>query len=458
MERRHVCPNACAPLAAEAGQDAGAQAVDAAAGEQATALGGAPLGEPTPRRVIKVEQAASSTGVLPGCPLQIFLSSITDDEVNVSVKGHFRSRASMQEFLSSLLSASDETMLERKRLAWTRMQRCITEWEQNIKKATADLARHVNLTNTAMERERKKAKEREEKLVVAAQKEDLKKRAAAMAAEASAAASEVPSVFQLPPDKTWTAMKRFAGEATPTMGDFDKPFVITKSKRVQQWMADSVMAQVLAAFGGRYKKQLKDGKVSMPLLPKQGKEVTESFFKNLLESWSVSVVDIGAVSASWMQSSWLFGWEPMHTSLSVSPNSAACLRILWFGELEVTCVSLTGAMKYLRDMGTAPANLDALRGTLSQWSAGDVAAAQGAGVAIYHGQFGKEDLCYVPCGWFLMERVKAGSTLLYGVRKSLFISTDTTGVANYVEAKGLLAGSGSNVQKMDEILRVLQQP
>lgn len=73
----------------------------------------------------------------------------------------------------------------------------------------------------------------------------------------------------------------------------------------------------------------------------------------------------------------------------------------------------------------------------------------GHGMKAVHGVFGKDDVCYIPTGWLIAERVRSGP-LVYGVRKSFFIHSTVT-KSNYSLAVELLAASGSNVSKMNTI-------
>ena len=72
------------------------------------------------------------------------------------------------------------------------------------------------------------------------------------------------------------------------------------------------------------------------------------------------------------------------------------------------------------------------------------------GVTFYKHTAQKEEIVHVPAGFLVMERGSGSQgPLICGVRKSMFFSTGRDGYQATLE---LLKSSGTNVDKMDQIL------
>eukprot|EP00969_Alexandrium_andersonii_P211010 9319215-Alexandrium_andersonii.AAC.1 len=59
-------------------------------------------------------------------------------------------------------------------------------------------------------------------------------------------------------------------------------------------------------------------------------------------------------------------------------------------------------------------------------------------------------IIYCPTGWYHAFWVVKGP-VVYGLRKSIFLDGDAAGQKNYVAMKELLAASGADTSRMDQI-------
>ena len=146
------------------------------------------------------------------------------------------------------------------------------------------------------------------------------------------------------------------GNTIPSDHDIGLPCVLKKSSHVTTWAGSAVVLQTLTNFGARYKKSpgFDDlHKLSTPFVAKAGKEPTEKLFADIMLNVKGKIVDVEAVAPQWMSTSWMMGLAPKTSFIGLCPNSAAFLRVLSYGDVEVYCMSMVDFMKGVTAAGTA---------------------------------------------------------------------------------------------------------
>jgi hypothetical protein len=76
---------------------------------------------------------------------------------------------------------------------------------------------------------------------------------------------------------------------------------------------------------------------------------------------------------------------------------------------------------------------------------------RGAGVKIFQIELVHNELLYIPMGYMVLEKASASHALVYGVRKSLFTSTEQSKDA-YTLFRAACAAENRNTARMDAIL------
>eukprot|EP00969_Alexandrium_andersonii_P328990 14537005-Alexandrium_andersonii.AAC.1 len=66
-----------------------------------------------------------------------------------------------------------------------------------------------------------------------------------------------------------------------------------------------------------------------------------------------------------MDSVWMFGYDPAYTSVSMAPNSAACLRVLWLGSVEFYCAPVVQLKKGLQELKQEVTDIEKLKTAMS---------------------------------------------------------------------------------------------
>jgi hypothetical protein len=379
-----------------------------------------------------------------------FTRSIPFEDLNISTPAHFKHKVYMDGVLQGFMDITSEGVLTKQKLIWVRMTKCLAEMESNLKKNTNELAKHVTLLKAAHDKSMKRNIDAQEKEVLNKQMADLKERASNL--KHGKTSPVLQAVFQLKPEDC-IAIELIDAAAFAVDMNIDMPLKLINSKHVIDWLANPVMQQVMAAFGGKYKKTKGfdvDRKTNTPLAAKTGGEQTEAMFKEILRAMSGKLMDISVVSTSWGTTSWTIGLDPTYRNISMCPNSSALLRVMSLGDVEVYAVGLLALKKGIASINRTFSNMEELTKLLSElsstvWSE----MVDKHKMPIYHAIFAKEELMYLPAGWVLMERCRSGP-LVYGVRKSIFLQSPAA-KDNYCFAKEMLAAAGTNTRKMDMV-------
>ncbi|CAE7249381.1 unnamed protein product [Symbiodinium sp. CCMP2456] len=335
----------------------------------------------------------------------------------------------------------DEKKLMKQRLVWARMLACLVELTAGMKHAAVELGKHI--------------KAEDEKKAAQTVKKDAEERAKKIKA---VAAGSTKTFFTCPADAFTTVPRLSVKKELGNSVDFDIPFIVADSDIVQAWMAEKLMTVVTTSYGIRYSKQdavKSDGKHTQPLMPTQGKEVTEAMFAQLLCNFKGKIVDMSEVSASWGSTSWLFGYSNDFEQCNFTPNSAGALKILVFGSLSVYMVRASSLLQQLPGVGLKATSTKQLIEIMEALSPDTLKKMTDAGLKFYRCQLEKSEVMWVPTGWLLFEKVTK-SALLYGVRKSVFMQTPSL-KADYQAVRDLYQASGHNVDKMTAVSKLFEK-
>ena len=234
----------------------------------------------------------------------------------------------------------------------------------------------------------------------------------------------------------------------------DVPLIIVESKLVLAWAADARVSQVVINYGARYKKAPGFGtrKTTQPLATKAGKEQTEKLSVDIVDLVKKHIVDISEQAANWMTTSWIFGHASSHFGCGLTPNSAACFKMLMYGSAELYLAPIAGLIDGLNKMGIKFKTMVDLETQLFALTAEQIEKLKET-VSFHIAALKKEQMLYIPAGWICLEKCGQES-MIYGVRKSYFFRS-AAAVANYTAAMQLLDGDGKGTEKMGQILPLL---
>ena len=284
-------------------------------------------------------------------PTLAWALSAAGQSVNIERVAFLRTKDFMQQFVNLVPECElDEARLDRIRVQWRRMITAATQLEASLKKCTADVNKHVIGLAAATERNEKKRKEREARDAETKHLEQSKARLK----QATADGAALPGVFKLS-ESDVEAIKELDMNSIPADHDLGVPCILKKSSSVATWAGSTVVLQTLTNFGARYKK--KPGfehlnKITSPFIAKAGKEPTEKMFMEIMQNVKDKIVNVEPVAPQWMGTSWLMGLGPKTSFIGLCPNSAAFLRVLSYGDMEVFCMSIVDFMKGLGAAGT----------------------------------------------------------------------------------------------------------
>ena len=269
-----------------------------------------------------------------------------------------RTRLFMYNFVNELSSKQphelSEEDMEATRLQWKRMVTAAAQLEVSLKKCTNDVTKHVAGLAAAAERDEKRRKDREAKEAESRHLEQSKARLKQATADGSALAA----LFKLKQEDL-TPMKVLEGDTIPGGQNLSMPFVIKKCSHIQTWSGNPVVLQTMTNFGARHKKFPlfeTQGKLASPFIAKAGREPSEKCFMDIAAPVKTKIIDMEPIAPGWSSTSWMFALAPKRTFVSLSPNSAAFLRVLMYGDVEIYTLSVQSFLDGLKNASVAVPN------------------------------------------------------------------------------------------------------
>lgn len=147
---------------------------------------------------------------------------------------------------------------------------------------------------------------------------------------------------------------------------------------------------------------------------------------------------------------WLYGYHPDMRMCGFTPNQAAMVKLMAFGDTRVLLIdieSLTSAM------GDEATNLEVLD-TLAQKDQAAVEKLQADGVIMQWHQHCRGEVLYVPQGWIVVEKTTPGSNLNYGLRKSFMLKSKEA-VNKFKKALSLYRASERPTTRLEAIAELM---
>jgi len=345
---------------------------------------------------------------------------------NVSFPQHLRDRSWAESFCNGITDVETENELLKKQLIWHRLEKAISAMSTALKNSSSTMKRHLEKVELEETKAAKKARETDEKQKLSTQKQELSARAKKL----TSAGPVLPQFFSLAKN----LFEKFpevegSGDGLPANFDTARPCVVLIPRLLEEYLTKPIMQQVLTSFGGRYKKLTgykEEGKVSNTLVVKQGKEETEAFFAKLCKPLATQPMSLAKISAAWNTTSWLWGYKPVEfATAACTPSGAAMFKVAVLGDVDtfiVPCVLLSAAMK---TCGIECRGIDQMCKTMKEMDLVTFKKLSEAGLKIFYRCISKETCFFVPSGCIVMEAA-GDSSLIYGIRKSLFFNTDAS--------------------------------
>ena len=241
--------------------------------------------------------------------------------------------------------------------------------------------------------------------------------------------------------------------------DLALPWITYQSGRMQEWIADEVVAKNMALFGTKHKSEesyQSKQRVINPIKTKLGKEETEDFFQKAFEEMACEILNVEKfVPASWKTTSFQLGYSDSYTVAGPVTSSAAMLRALCFGSVVTLLVSTSAATEAFGKMGIVIDKLQRLIDELLALTVPKLKTMQKEGLTIYGVNQGMGSTLFVPAGWMMLEFVPNDQVITDGVRKSFYPFVFETGAKDNVGALvQLMKAGGQNTQKLEAIVEM----
>lgn len=247
------------------------------------------------------------------------------------------------------------------------------------------------------------------------------------------------------------------GVASP---DWKAPFVWRTCEPLQLCLGDIALQKSFTSWANQYTKpsEVSGGRHQYPLQPKFGKEAPEQFFK----SFNIpNVLDVSKVQggAGMMQAVWLFGFDVDMKHCGYYPNNACLLRSHVLGEVSCLWIETSSAVKYVTEnLGQDKAQLDLglLMDKVGELDTDALKAWRDGGVKMMCHLCKAGDLVFVPAGWIAVEATQPEQKLVYGFRKTFFMSNQES-INAYSAVRDLFQRAKRNTERMDEVLKKMKE-
>ena len=248
-------------------------------------------GQPQRRLVVlEMEKAEKELATMK----QQFAASLGIDNV-----GHLRCRRTMENFINNIMNVDSEEKLANQKMVWERMLKAMKQLKDRLSLDTTELTKHIEQVIKRQAQVAKKASlkwatEAHKNALQKAQVENAKVRTTKGAAEHPLRASPLFAVpleefTPVPDDGTELGMKY---NTMMFKTDLALPWITYRSGRMQEWLADEVVAKNMASFGTKHKSEESyesKQKVINPIKTKLGKEETEDFFQKAFEDMKCEI-------------------------------------------------------------------------------------------------------------------------------------------------------------------------
>ncbi len=232
--------------------------------------------------------------------------------------------------------------------------------------------------------------------------------------------------------------------------------MLHKSERFLLWAGDKNVGKALSTFATQYKRSkdcISHGRTQYPLMPKYGKEECMEYTKKYIEPF-VNISQV-AGGSQFMDNVWFFGYMPGHIKLSLPHNCAGVVKAVACGEVHVVLFDIVTLLKFTKDEQLEGyGKLEDVMASLEKCTEEKLTSMSKGGVVIYQHTLVAAQLLFIPMGYVIMERASAKETLIYGVRRSFFKSSDRSR-ESYSAMRQLFAASGKPTSRMDELLALM---
>ena len=482
-------PAAAVPAAATAAAATAVTDAEAETKEQPKDQPDAGADEATPKKQRTGDSAAVTSSPAPSeASLQIVFAS-ADDDVLAAYKEKIRrqdmctllknnpqkrpfdgeakdflSHVEMQSNMQLILEMEDADKFVEARDSWNRTVNLVKEFAKNLSRAATDVVGHIKSLETKCKIQKERADKEAQKKIVAKAREDAKTAADAIRATMEQSKSK-PSFLDLPFDTLNIPKIKLYDGKVPEGASLDEPFILEKHDAQKLWCASKPVDKLLASYAISCKKAQDykaTGRGQQPMLDQQAASETTDLVSKILPP-DAKFVDIAKVEGGekFMKTVWCYSFAPGTSMMALPPNCAAFVKTQVFGHTTVILINVQSLLNYaesdpeLQPAATAKSK-DRLLEELSQWKLENVKKAlteesTEPSLEMRMAALGPNASLFVPVGWLTVELVPKDQSVVYGIRKSMFIDTKESKEA-YKTLRELYQGDNRDVTRMNVIL------
>ena len=362
-------------------------------------------------------------------------------------------RAEMLDELDSVLELETVSEVNKFQSVWAARMQASKSLQQTLKKGESCVTGHIKRAKSTVAAATKRDQAKSEKAQITKVRQ-MAQKAADRINNPAAASRQNQQIVKISFGEFSSVKTQDSVVGRVTVGD--DPMIITNWDMLAAWFSKT--GQDMTDYAQQYSKTVdyrEQGRTQSPVTEPTTKNANDKLFQSLDVG---SPVDISSVSggSTFMRRTWYWGYAMTVCEGSLLPQAAAMARMVVAGTLTCYMISCQDLLKV-----TEPGiSLDALSAAVAGLTLAQLNQWQAKGANVYHAEVtpssAAPSMLYIPQGWFVYEvaNAKEGEPLLYGVRKSIFTSSEAAR-RNFAFAGKMIEASGNGVEKHNAVMELL---
>ena len=391
------------------------------------------------------------------CPFSTYQELFQQDPRKLPLKNpeDLLTFAQMDKLLQSVLEIEEVSELEAFKGKWDKAMSAGKALLSGITKGDAAVKQHIANKRTKQQRELFKAKTDQEKKQLSEANQQAK--AAADKLKAKPDTADIPITKKA--FEGFTTVEVATQVVADSVSD-GEPVLYKDCAGLASWAALDCVQTEMAHFGGTYKKATDletTGRTQKPMTKKDTRDKTHEMLLPFVPKNTQPINDVSG-GKNFEKSLWLYGFTEDMRFCGLTPQCASMVRVLYAGCMEFYMISVADLQKanLLKDNDTSKTSVEFLRQGFMNMNLSTLQELKDQDVKVYYTKLEPHQALYVPQAYLVLE-LSAQGPLIFGVRKSFMEGgSDSAAVERFATAGQILAASGNNIDRHNEVLQSLQ--
>ncbi|CAK0911056.1 unnamed protein product, partial [Prorocentrum cordatum] len=239
--------------------------------------------------------------------------------------------------------------------------------------------------------------------------------------------------------------------------DVDTPSALELPDAVQRALADADFLQTSAVFAAQYKRieSVASTGIGQSQLTDKCRQAVSDAMVSMAPQGAKLDLSVASIPGGdqFEAQSWLFGLSPQMRRVVLTPNYAACFKVLLAGQCDHLLIELDSMLKAVPEVCPGVAAAQELTESVSKLT--NIRPLVDAGVRMWRQTLQPGAALYIPMGFICVEVASEQRQVHYGVRKSWFTHTAAS-IKHYEQILGMMKIDPAGDGRMENILRAMR--